>query len=54
MPQVQWKGTGNQATRHRLQQIKWSRRERISAVLIALLAAAVAVISAWLGSDMSN
>lgn len=54
MPYVQWKGTGNQAARHRMRRIRWTRRERIGVVIIGLLVAVVALVSAWLGSNMPN
>ena len=54
MPNVEWKGTSNQATRHRIRQIRWTQRERIGAVLMALLATVVALISAWLASNVRD
>jgi hypothetical protein len=54
MPNMQWKGTSNQATRRRIREIQWTRRERISAVLLALMAAAVAVLTALLASTIND
>lgn len=54
MSYMQWKGTSNRVTRQRIRQISWNRRERISAILIALLAAAVAILSALLASNIRD
>lgn len=51
MPYAQWKGSGNSATRHRIRQIKWTRRDKLGAVIISLLALATALVSAWLSSN---
>lgn len=54
MPYVQWKGASNSACRHRVRQIRWSRRHKVSAVVISLLALATVVVSAWLSSNMQD
>ena len=54
MPYVQWKGTSNRASRQRIRQIRWTRHERVGAVLMALLAGAIALISAWLASNTTE
>jgi hypothetical protein len=50
MPDPQWKGESNGAIRRRIQQIRWSRRDKIGAALMGVLVLLVALISAWLVS----
>jgi hypothetical protein len=49
MTYLRWKGTGNRARRQRIRQIRWSRREKVSEILLFALALLAAVAGGWLG-----
>jgi hypothetical protein len=50
MPDPQWRGESNNATRRRIQRIRWNRYEKICVALMGGLILLVGVLSGWLVS----
>lgn len=50
MPDPRWRGLGNSATRRRIERIRWTRRDKVGALLLALLVLLAGAIAAWLVS----
>jgi hypothetical protein len=50
MANPRWRGVGNTATRRRIECIRWTRQDKVSALLLGLLVALSGAVAAWLVS----
>jgi hypothetical protein len=54
MPYPRWRGAGNSATRRRIERIRWTRRDKIGAMLLGALMFLTVVFSGWLGHNYGD